>query len=100
MAEVKCPFSCIDKTFLEATSESGFFLENCGVKLNLKKDHAYYYQMQIQMKFCSAMYGDFIVRQEELIVERIHIDEQFVTDALEKATRFFTYGVLPELLGK
>ena len=52
--EVKCPFSCTDKMFLEATSELGFFLENCAGKFSLKKDHAYYYQIQVQMKFCST----------------------------------------------
>ena len=35
--EVKCPFSCVDKTFLEATSESKFFLENVDGKFSLKK---------------------------------------------------------------
>ena len=67
--EVKCPFSCVDKTFLEATSESKFFLENVDGKFSLKKNHAYYYQIQAQMKFCLVQYGDFIVwRQEELVV--------------------------------
>ena len=36
--EVKCPFSCTDKTFLEATSESGFIPENCFGKFSLKRD--------------------------------------------------------------
>ena len=34
------------------------------------------------------------------MVERILIDNQFLSIALEKATTFFLYGILPELLGK
>lgn len=59
--EVKCPFSCTDKTFLEATSESSFSLQNHDGEITLKKDHTYFYQIQVQMKFCSHSYGDFIV---------------------------------------
>lgn len=39
-------------------------------------------------------------REKELVVERILIDNEFLSVALEKATNFFVYGVLPELLGK
>ena len=99
--EVKCPFSCTDKTFLEASSESGFFLQYHGGKFGLKKEHAYYFQIQAQMKFCSTAYCDFIVwREQELVIERIALDEEFLKDALDKASRFFTYCILPELLGK
>ena len=34
------------------------------------------------------------------VVEIIPIDKTFRTDALEKATSFFTYGILPEIPGK
>lgn len=34
------------------------------------------------------------------MVEGISIDEEFLTVALEKATKFFIYGVLPEVLSK
>ena len=79
-------------------SESVFFLENC--KFSLKWDHAHY-QMQAQMKFCLAAYGDFIVwQEEELIVEQLPINELFFTNVMQKATRYFTHGVLPHLLEK
>jgi hypothetical protein len=63
--EVKCPFSCTDKTFLEATSESSFFLQNCDGNFSLKKDHAYYYQIQGQLKFCSTTYGDLLFGEKK-----------------------------------
>ena len=100
--EVKCPYSCKEKSFIEAvTTDSNFCLEEVTGKLLLKHDHAYYYQIQLQMKLCQTTHGDFIVwRENELIVERVSINEQFLAMALEKATKFYTNGVLPEVLGK
>ena len=67
----------------------------------MKKTHAYYYQIQAQIKFCNVTYCDFVVWQEnELVVQRIFLDEEFISTALEKATLFFKFGVLPENLGK
>ena len=94
--EVKCPFSCVDKTFLEVTctTEPTFFLQEVNGKFTLKRDHAYYYQIQLQMKLCGTSCGDFIVwRENELVLESIPIDEEFLTTALEKATKFFIYGI-------
>lgn len=51
VVEVKCPFSCRSKSFLEATSEPSFFLQEVNGSLNLNREHAYYYQIQLQMKF-------------------------------------------------
>ena len=99
--EVNYPFSCKDKTFLEATAEAQCFLQEQNGEFTLKRDYAYFYQIQAQMQFCGTTLGDFIVwRENELVVERIPIDEAFLTDALEKATEFLTYGILPEIFGK
>ena len=100
--EVKCPYSCKDKALGEAAAtDSTFFLDEVNGKLLLKRDHTYYYQIQLQMKLCETTHGDFIVwRENELVVERIQINEEFLTVALEKATKFFIYGILPEVLGK
>ncbi len=99
--EVKCPFNCQRMTFLEAAANSSFFMEENYGKFTLKKDHAYYYQMQMQMKVCETSYGDFVVwRAEELLIERIQYNETFCMEALEKATKFFIYGILPEVIGK
>ena len=41
MVEIKCPYSCKDKSFLEPTSESTFFLDrNDGDVITLKTNHA------------------------------------------------------------
>ena len=50
--EVKCPYSCTDKSFLEATNDSKFSLKSVGGDCELKSNHCYYYQVQLQMKLC------------------------------------------------
>ena len=53
---------------------------------------------QLQMKLCEVNCGDFIIwREDELVILRIKKDEVFLKD---KATEFFKYPVLPELVGK
>ena len=99
--EIKCPFSCVSKTILQVAGDSKFRLTDEDEKFTLNKNNAYYYQIQTQIKLCGAAYGDFVVwRENELIVHRIYPDETFVNAVLEKATEFFQFGVLPELLEK
>ena len=99
--EIKCPFSCTGKTLLEATADPTFYLEEKNGELQLKTDHAYYYQVQAQMNYSGAKYGDFVVwSQNELVIQRIYLDETFISSILPKATEFFTRGILPELLLK
>ena len=99
--EVKCPFACRNKSFLQCTSETTFCLEKSGGYFSLKHNHAYYYQVQLQMKLCMVTFCDFVMwREDELVIIRIDLDEQFVTEAIDKATTFFKYGILPEIVAK
>ena len=60
------------------TTDSNFCLEEVTGKMLLKHDHAYYYQMQLQMKLCQTPHSDFIVwRENELIVERVQSMNSF-----------------------
>lgn len=52
--EIKCPFRCKDKSFKDATTQGSFCLEEDDTGLRLKVDHAYYYQVQHQMKICQV----------------------------------------------
>ena len=66
--EVKRPFSCRDCTFLQATEDNTFCLETTGDgHLTLKRKHAYFYQVQLQMKVCDVSYCDLVLwRTSEL----------------------------------
>ena len=101
--EVKCPFSCKDKSFQTvANDNSNFFLyEDDNEELKLKTNHAYYYQVQMQMKFAHAQYYDFLVwRKDEFVVDRIVPDVPFINGALAKAELFVKTALLPELIGR
>ena len=86
---------------MEVAGDSKFCLTDEDGKFSLKKNHAYYYHIQTQMKLSGAAYGDFVVwRVNEFIVHRIYPNERFINAVLEKAAEFFKLGVLPELLEK
>ena len=96
VAEIKCPFSAKNKPI---QAEHTFFLEQLGTVTALKKDHAYYFQVQAQMKFCNVSYCDFVVwSPNDFFVERIIPDVMFIDSAIVSV--FIKVGVLPELLGK
>ena len=53
--EIKCPFSCKNKDVAETASENpSFFLNDDNGQVTLKKDHAYFFQVQLQMKLCQV----------------------------------------------
>ena len=59
------------------------------------------YQVQLQMHVCRVSYVDFVVWTEsEYAVERIVASSEFITSKMEATARFFTYGMLPEIIGK
>ena len=49
--EIKCPYSCRDRSFEEAASEDPAFCLEQGDdgSINLKRNHSYFYQTQMQM---------------------------------------------------
>ena len=68
--EVKCPFSCSNQSFLEATNDTNFCLECTGDgQFSSKRSHSYLYQVQLQMKLCDVTYCDYVIwREQELVV--------------------------------
>ena len=52
--EIKCPYSCVTKSFLEAAKDRQFFVESNNGKSSLKRNHAYYYQIQMQLKLSES----------------------------------------------
>ena len=83
------------------TGDKNSFLELVDGKHHLKKTHAYYHQVQAQMKLCKTLYCDFVVWSErDKTIERILPDQEFIGSAMNKSMEFFKYVLLPELLGK
>ena len=65
IVEIKCPYSCRNTAFLDKSSESTFFLEENDGKLMLSVYHAYYFQVQAQLKLSGTHYCNFVVGEKE-----------------------------------
>ena len=101
--EIKSPYLCRGKAFSEAADQDKDFClrKHADGHLQLIESHAYYYQVQAQLKLCEAVYCDFVMwSMDELLVLQIFPDPEFIDGAIEEVTSFFKYGGLPELLGK
>ena len=100
--EIKCPYSCRERIWNTLQRRTQFFLvqDDNGI-LRLKETHQYYYQVQMQMKFCKAQYCDFVVWNKDVwINQRIVLKSEFIDDAIFRTELFIQLGILPELVGK
>ena len=76
-------------------------MEKQGDNWKLKRNHVYFYQVQMQMAICKVSYCDFVVWSESgCIVERTKADYEFYKSKLEILHDFFVHGMLPEIIGK
>ena len=103
VVEVKCPL-CAEKSSIEEATEKvrNFCLKTCSDgTLQLKRDHSYFYQCQLQMYVTQRGYCDFVIwTPNTLHVERITPDKVLIESALPAVQKFFKRCILPELLGK
>ncbi len=97
---MKCPY-CIKDSGITESDGSTSCLKMVDEKLTLNRDHAYFYQVQVQLHVCNLQYCDFVVWTcKDVFIERITPDEQFIRGIMESIEHVFVYGVLPELVGK
>lgn len=96
--EIKCPYKHKDRSPLEAAQiDSSFCLDPAG---NLKTNHKYFSQMQLQMHVNRVLCGDFVIYTLKELKgnEMIPYDEQFTQAGIKKSENFFLSHVLPEIL--
>ena len=100
--EIKCPFKATTIPLTElAVNDEAFCMEYVDGQYVLKKQHAYYYQIQLQMLLTNAKAGYFFVySKESSLCQLIIFDDAFLAEKVPIAEKFFVYGILPELLGK
>lgn len=97
LVEIKCPYCARNSTLSDSVS----CLANNDGKLSLKRDHAYYYQVQCQLLVCGLEFCDFVVwTSQDFFCERIQINQQFCDDMLSKVVPFVKKALLPEIVGK
>lgn len=97
--EIKCKYR--DTTVEEAcnSGDKNFCLEIVDGELQLKKDHPYYKQVQMQIFVTDAEYCDFVVwTLKDCVVLRVAPDPQLWSALLKKAQQFFECVCLPELV--
>ena len=98
--EVKCPFY-IKEGLQDDPDQTEFCMMKQDEKWILKRNHTYYYQIQLQMEVYRVSYCDFIVwTKKDFAVERIAADSQFLNSVIDGVQHFFVYSVLPEIVGK
>jgi hypothetical protein len=79
--EIKCPYSARDMTIDESLSLPNFCLHETDGKINLKKSHAYYCQVQGQLMITGVNFCDFLVfTRKEIHIERISPDVDFMKE--------------------
>ena len=95
--EIKCPYSARDKKIQEAVSEvNGFCLTECDGTVQLKKDHAYMYQVQGQLMVTGAPFCEFVVyTKTDIHIERILPDTTFQENMLQKLSSFYKMHAVP-----
>ena len=103
VVEVKCPLCAAESSLKEAAVESRNFClnENSSGTLQLRHDHMYYFQCNLQILVTKRKYCDFVVwSPKETHIERMMLDEKLMEGSVPKSERFWRLCVLPELLGK
>ena len=96
--EIKCPYSARNMSFDEAVrSVKNFCLQYDGSHYTLKRKHAYYYQVQMQLFVTGLSSCDFIVwsRTGGTKIDRIARDE-FIRCNLATLRAFYFQHVLPK----
>ena len=78
--EIKCPIKATKMPLTElAISDESFCMEHVNGEYILKKDHAYYYQVQLQMFLTQAKaYYFFVYSREASLCQTILFDEVFL----------------------
>ena len=86
--EVKCPFKARNK---DISAETCKFLKEINGKTALKKNHPYYYQVQVQMGVTGHELTYFVVwTTQDLYMEEIAFDKELYVEVCRKAEGFFT----------
>ena len=99
VVEIKCPY-CF-KEGLPDEDSTNFCMVNKEGKWSLKQNHAYFYQVQLQLHVCNLNYADFVLwTKQDTIVERLDKNSAFIREKTEIVKYFFTNGCLPEIVGK
>ncbi|XP_071668739.1 uncharacterized protein [Patagioenas fasciata] len=98
LLEVKCPYKHRNRTVREACKDKDFCLEVNGDSYALKRDHAYFTQVQCQLAAAGFQRADFVVHTtKETAVVPVEFDAEFWGQTVPKLEKFYTEAVIPHL---
>ncbi|XP_068262748.1 nucleolar and coiled-body phosphoprotein 1-like [Nyctibius grandis] len=98
LLEVKCPYKHRNRTVREACKDKDFCLEVDGDSYALKKDHAYFTQVQCQLAAAGFQQADFVVHTtKETAVVPVEFDAEFWGQTVPKLEKFYAEAVVPHL---
>ena len=102
--EVKSPVRKAGMTIEEACQNKPFFLEKLAdVTARLKRNHDYFVQIQGEL-YCSNLNLKGIIlivyfgESRPLFVEKIYLDNSWISDSLPKIDFFYRHALFPELI--
>ena len=90
IAEFKCPYSKQDQSPYDACADANFCCEIVNGKFQLKREHQYFHQVQLQLYVSSDMYSlcDFCVYTPvDVAVERIYPSKEWETKYIPELAR-------------
>ncbi|XP_033100761.1 uncharacterized protein LOC117104176, partial [Anneissia japonica] len=102
LIEIKNPYTHRHLPIKELACQKGSFLAIENGLTQLKRTHAYYAQIQIQLWSCEFEWCDFVVRtvsaSDNLFVKRIQFDKEYIKAIRPRLVVFFKKGIVPELV--
>ena len=87
LLEIKCPWTLRQCKVIDFANQSGTYLKKImSGKVNVDRNHKYFYQMQCQMRYTNRKWCDFfVVFSNDTFLERISYDEDFMTRCIIRA---------------
>nr|XP_034321751.1 uncharacterized protein LOC117688120 [Crassostrea gigas] len=109
LLEIKCPYSISGQngtllgiSDIMSMNSKQFCLEVGELGPTLKKSHKYYAQVQGEMAIIGLPLVDFVVwtaaKSDNIFIERIYFNEQYVTNMLPKLVEFYMRHIYPLLV--
>ena len=101
IAEFKCPYTKRDQSPYDACADTDFYGELVDGQFQLKRQHYYWHQVQLQLYVSSDMYNfcDFCVYTPvDVAVERIYRSKEWETKCAPELEDYFDKHMLPEIL--
>lgn len=98
--EVKCPLTAKDVSMDWLERNKCVFLDNKN-SIHLKRNHNYFYQVQIQLECCDLDLGFFVVYfgKGDIHIEKINRDKNFWQQKMfPKLHKFYMEALFPEIV--